>query len=109
MSNSQDIANRIKQISKEKGKTVKSLLEECQLGKNTVDKIANGTNIGFQALEIIADCLDVSVDYLLGRDEQQKNSTPDTNVRSAVIEKLNQLPDSQLDRLLGYLEALAEE
>lgn len=108
MSNSQDIANKIKQLSKEKGKTVKSLLEECQLGKNTVDKIANGTNIGFQALEVIADCLDVSVDYLLGR-EEQKNSTSDTNVRSAVIEKLNQLPDSQLDRLLGYLEALAEE
>ena len=38
----------------------------------------------------------------------QKN-TPDEEVRSIVIEKVNNLSNSQLDRLLGYIEALSED
>lgn len=59
-----------------------------------------------EALEKIAEYLGVSVDYLLERDEK---NAPDDAARSVIIEKVKSLPDSQLDRLLGYLEGLAEE
>lgn len=71
MSNPQEVAERIKTVAKANNTSIKTLLSDCSLGKNTVDKIANGTNIGFQSLEIIADYLGVSVDYLLGRTREQ--------------------------------------
>ena len=55
----------------------------------------------------IADYLGCSVDYLLGRDI--KNNAPDDNIRNAIFEIINNLPDEKRIRLLGYLEALAAE
>lgn len=106
MYNSQEIADNIKIQAKAQNIPVKKLLEQCELGKNTVGKIANGTDVGIATLCKIADYLDCSVDYLLGR--TQKNNAPD-NIRDAIIERINLLPDSKLDRLLGFLEGLAAE
>ncbi len=72
MKNTQIIAERIKIQSKIQGITVKKLLENCELGVNTVTKMANGTDIFSQNLTKIADYLDVSVDYLLGRTDEPK-------------------------------------
>lgn len=107
MLNSQNVAEKIKNQAKAQGITVKKLLEDCGLGVNTVGKMAKGTDITSQNLCKIADYLDVSLDYLYGRDT--KNNAPENDLRGAIIEKLNQLSDSQLDRLLGYLEALLSE
>ena len=43
------------------------------------------------------------------QEQENENSAPDNKVRSAIIGKINQLSDSQLDRLLGYLEGLLSE
>jgi DNA-binding Xre family transcriptional regulator len=43
------------------------MLLNCELGKNTVAKMSNGTDILTQNFAKIADYLDCSVDYLLGR------------------------------------------
>ncbi len=67
MKNTQIVAERIKIQAKEKGISVKKLLEKCELGVNTVTKMSNGTDIVSQNLLKIADCLECSVDYLLGR------------------------------------------
>ena len=67
MYNSQDIANRIKLRAKEQGYSISAVLSACELGKNTVVKIAQGTDILTLNLARIADYLDCSVDYLLGR------------------------------------------
>lgn len=67
MYNSQEIGFRIKKIAEKQGKTIKSVLEECGLGKNTVQKISSGTDILTLNFAKIADYLDCSVDYLLGR------------------------------------------
>lgn len=61
------IANNIKSQAKVKGITIKELLSQCHLGINTVSKLALGTDIHSKNLAKIADCLDCSVDYLLGR------------------------------------------
>lgn len=67
MYNSQDIANRIKLRAKNQGCSISSVLSACELGKNTVSKINQGTDILTLNFAKIADYLGCSVDYLLGR------------------------------------------
>lgn len=77
MYNSQKIANRIKSRAKEKKISVSTVLATCELGKNTVSKIGQGTDILTLNFAKIADCLDCSVDYLLGRtDVPEVNHSP---------------------------------
>ncbi|MCM1220453.1 MAG: LexA family transcriptional regulator [Lachnospiraceae bacterium] len=78
MYNSQEIANRIKSRTKQQGKSLKEILSTCGLGVNTVSKISNGTDILTLNFAKIADSLDCSVDYLLGRtDLPEINKSPD--------------------------------
>lgn len=100
----------IKSTAKEQGVSISTMLTDIGINKNTLSSMSSrGSWVSSDTLAKIADYLGVSVDYLLCR-EQNEKSTPDNNaVRSAVIEKVNNLPDSSLDRLLGYLEALEEE
>lgn len=67
MYNTQIIAQRIKERAKYRDISINQLLLNCELGKNTVAKMANGTDILTQNFAKIADSLDCSVDYLLGR------------------------------------------
>lgn len=105
MYNSNDIANKIKETAKAQGISVKAMLSSTNLGVNTLQHMKTSIPKS-DTLALIADYLNVSVDYLLGR-EVQKNA-PDS-IRSAVINAVNRLPEEKLDRLLGYLEALAQE
>lgn len=73
MYNSHDLAISIKSIAKEKNITIKDMLTSCELGSNTMSSLYHGKSIAFDSVAKIADYLDVSVDYLLGRtDEPQK-------------------------------------
>ena len=77
MYNSTEIAERIRQRTKQKGKTIGEMLSECNLGINTISKISNGADILTQNFARIADYLDCSVDYLLGRtDIPEVNRSP---------------------------------
>lgn len=69
MYNSQEIAMRIKQVAKQQNVNIGEMLSNCSLGINTVSKIAKGTDILTLNFAKIADYLDCSVDYLLGRTE----------------------------------------
>ncbi len=98
----------IKETAKKKGISTGAMLEEVGLNKNTLSSMNSRKSwIASDGLAKIADYLNVSVDYLLGRDI--KNNAPEDDIRSVIIERVNRLTDSQLDRLLGYLEALTEE
>ncbi|MBO5103939.1 MAG: helix-turn-helix transcriptional regulator [Ruminococcus sp.] len=70
MENTQIIAENIKLQIKKKNITIKKMLEECSLGVNTVSKMASGTDVTTRTLYKIADYLDCSVDYLLGRTDK---------------------------------------
>ena len=63
----QDIAFRIKSTAKLKQITMKQLLSECNLNINAVSEFSKGKNLSCVSLAKIADYLDCSVDYLLGR------------------------------------------
>ena len=43
------------------------MLEDCSLGKNTIANIKAGTDVSIWSFTKIADYLDCSTDYLLGR------------------------------------------
>lgn len=68
MNNSQEVANRIKLLAKQQKKTIGKMLSECNLSVNTLSSMQSGGYYPrLEAIAKIADYLDCSVDYLLGR------------------------------------------
>ena len=65
--NSPDVAGRIKSYAKQRNKSLKDLLTACSLGSNTFSHMLHGRSLASDSLARIADELDCSVDYLLGR------------------------------------------
>ncbi len=72
MYNSQETAKRIKNKAKENNVLIKNMLEECDLSKNAISSmLSRGSWLQANNLAKIADYLDCSVDYLLGRTDTQ--------------------------------------
>ena len=68
MYESDEIAGRIKELSKYKKIPIKILLDECSLSKNTLSSmLSGGSTPKSENLAKIADYLDCSIDYLMGR------------------------------------------
>lgn len=59
---------RIKELAKKQGKSLNKVEEDLGYGKNVLYRLKN-TNPSADRLEEIADYFDVSVDYLLGRED----------------------------------------
>ncbi len=66
----QDMADRIKSRAKIQKISMKTMLADLELGINLVSHLAKGQNITAINLARIADYLDCSVDYLLGRTDK---------------------------------------
>jgi len=103
---SQEIAERIKTIAAKKNVKLGEMFADIGISTNTLHNMKTSMPKA-DTLALIADYLEIPLDTLMGRTE--KNNAPENDLRSAIIDKINQLTDSQLDRLLGYLEALVEE
>lgn len=67
MYESTKIAENIKKITKSKGIQLKDMLCSLELNKNTLSNMYNGSMLKGDSLARIADYLNCSVDYLLGR------------------------------------------
>ena len=63
----QDIADRIKSRLKAQHINTKDMLSDLDMGINAISEFAKGKQMSCIALARIADYLDCSVDYLLGR------------------------------------------
>lgn len=97
MYNSHDLAKSIKSVAKEKNKIIKDMLIACELGSNTMSAMYHGKSIAFDSLARIADYLDCSVDYLLGRStvpnvNNNTISNQDTTVSGTQANVINNLP-----------------
>ena len=68
---SSEIAERIKLIAKSKGLTVSTVLKEVNLGRNTMANFKTSMPKA-DNLAKIADYLDCSIDYLMGRTDDPK-------------------------------------
>lgn len=76
MYNATEIATRINQILKEKQLSQKDMLENCKLSKNAISSmISRGSMLRADNLARIADYLDCSIDFLMGRNQSTKKST----------------------------------
>lgn len=98
---SSHVARRIKDIARTREITMKSILESCDLGSNTFSHMLHGKVIASDSLARIADSLNCSVDYLLGRTdtpillfENRKNSQEtgysSSEVAAQIKEKLKE-------------------
>lgn len=63
----QNIANRIKIRLKEQKISTKVMLSDLGMGINSISEFSKGKQMSCISLARIADYLDCSVDYLLGR------------------------------------------
>lgn len=62
-----NIAELIKKRAKQQGIAIKDMLANLNLGSNTMSNMRHNRMIAADSLARIADYLDCSVDYLLGR------------------------------------------
>lgn len=67
MYESDNMAARIKSEAKKKQVTLKTMIVDLGFNANTMSAMYHGKMIGADRLARIADYLDCSVDYLLGR------------------------------------------
>ena len=67
MYNAQLLSTRIRKMVKEKGLLQKEMLSACELNENSLNQISDKKGLSSFSLAKIADYLDCSTDYLLGR------------------------------------------
>ena len=75
MYNSNNIAERIKKLAKERGISITAVLLDANLGRNTMANFKTSMPKA-DTLARIADCLECSVDYLLGRTDIPEVNRP---------------------------------
>lgn len=103
MYNSQDIASRIKSTAKKQGKPLGDILTASGLSKNTVAKINKGTDVLTLNFAKIADELDCSIDYLLGRADLPDAIHPtDTNTRDGTIDYITTSSKAETSLLIEF-------
>lgn len=107
-----NIGDRVKKLREEKGMTQEELA--IKLGyksKSSVAHIENGRDIPRSMVVTLADILETTPSYLMGWDDEQKESTPAN--RSAVIDRINSLTDEQFEKFAakaeGYLDGLEDQ
>ena len=101
MKNSQEIAETIKSEANKKNIKLGVMCSDLDISNNTFHNMKKSMP-SIETLAKIAEYLNCSLDDLLGI----KNKCAPETKRNAITNKINSLTDSQLDRLLGYLEAL---
>ncbi len=83
MYNAQFTADIIKKMLVDKHETAKNMCQNCKLGVNTLSNIRRGDIKSIETFYIIADYLDCSVDYLLGRTDIPEVNKKDSEGASA--------------------------
>lgn len=101
----EQIYQNIERILESRGISDRQLLIDSGLKKNVMANMKSGSMPSADKIAVIAEYLDVPVDVLLGT----KKAASDSSVRSSIIEKVYSLSDSQVDRLLAFLEGMVGE
>ena len=110
------IGARIRQLRLSAGMTQRDLAQRINVGNTTLSQYESGARVPSDEVKIkIASVFGVSVDYLLGASSnairQKVPCSPavaQRPVEVAIAGELSSLSDRQLDRLLGYIQALKE-
>lgn len=106
----QTLKDRIKNQCKAKDISIKTMLSECGLSINAISQINNTGGMYSFNLAKIADYLDCSVDYLLGRtDDHCISSQSDTSLTAheqEIVAAYRSHPEARpaVDKLLGVTD-----
>ncbi|MCX4357487.1 MAG: helix-turn-helix transcriptional regulator [Oscillospiraceae bacterium] len=110
MHNSQEVAATIKEAAKNIKIPIGQLLTECGLSKNALSSMQSGGYLPrTENLAKIADYLDCSVDYLLGRTDNPQAHIKATVVNNKLITLLAQLTEEQQVMLEAQIKGLLEQ
>jgi len=83
---STNIAKIIKKTAKAKNIQLKDMFIELELNKDTLSNMYRGSMLKGDSLARIADYLDCSVDYLLGRTDERTGTYHANNVSSSFVQ-----------------------
>lgn len=93
MYTAQTLVDKIKFKTKEKNILIRDMLKACDLSVNAINTISDKKGLSSFSLAKIADFLDCSVDYLLGRTETSK---------------IINMPDEIVDYIMGQYKEITE-
>ena len=100
MYSAQTTKNRIKAICKSKKISMDEMLQACDLGVNAIRQINDTKGMASFSLAKIADYLNCSIDYLVGRTD-----VPEINSREFKEKKIDDL----IERLIKDCELTEDE
>lgn len=105
-----DLSTRIVQIRKQMGLSQEKFGELVNMSQRSVAAWESGDRTpSFATLSDLADKLEVTVDYLLGRTDDKKKKQPaayDGELMDDIILRLRELPDPALYRVSDFLDGL---
>jgi len=90
------VAEAIKATARERGVLLRCMLGDLNMGINTLSQMSKGQIIGYDNLARIADYLNVSIDYLLGRSKAVQMG--DTQLKFALFGDVD-VDDEVLDEV----------
>lgn len=104
---------RIKTLAQERGISLSFLCKKMNVARvyfNDIQK--HGREIPPDKLQIIANCLNTTVPYLLGMTDQKEKPTAVTGEQKVPFENimalLSDLPEDQIDRILACVERFVQ-
>ncbi len=101
--------NIIKTVAKAQGLSTVEMLEHLGLNKNTLSSMSSrGSWVKSDSLARIADYLDVSVDYLLGRTEKSSPSELTEN-ELELLNSFRELTLTQQGKLIERAKMMSEQ
>ena len=110
MHNPKELANIIKQIARSKKITVGKMLHDCDLSINTLSSMQSGGYFPrLEAIAKIANYLDCSIDYLLGRTDKPDIAYRTPSGTKIVIEAMTPPNVEALQRVYGELDETGQE
>ena len=103
------ILDKILALIKEKGITQNAFLMDMGLDKSTISDWKRGSNQSYKKhIERIADYFNVSVDYLLGRENMTFAETEEQKQAKSLLECFNELSGEDRAKVLEYAQMLRD-
>jgi transcriptional regulator with XRE-family HTH domain len=107
------IVKNLRVARKSKGMTLKELANYLHLGESTISMYENGLREpDNETMKTIADFFEVSIDFLLGREFEEKveaRASPLNDEEQTLIDNYNKLDTHKKMRVQGYIESMLEE
>lgn len=101
--------DRIQSLIKEKGFTQKCVLSECGINENTLKRMTDNKGISSFYLAKIADYLNCSVDYLLGRVDKEEPASKIKGEEVELLRKFKILNDIDRKRILKQIDLFLQD